>query len=110
MSYLSCVPDSRPPDWVLCTKEKELPCHSLLLMMASPVLANLDETAKREDGKVAVPFTMGLQSAEKFLHWVYKRKTQDFSNQDWYDMAVLAHEWDIAGMQRPVITLVMHTA
>ena len=85
-------------DWVLCTEGKELPCHSRLLSLVSPVLSGLQETEPREDGKIAVPFRGSHQAAEKFLQFCYHHNPVVLSVEESYELAVLSHKWDIQGL------------
>ena len=62
---------SEEADCVLIAESRELACHSLLLCPLSPVLAGLQDTRPRKDGKKVVPFNGTYRAALKFLQFCY---------------------------------------
>ena len=106
MKYLSKVSQARidDTDAVLCVASQELPCHLLLLSCISPVLAGIEGTRPREDGKRAIPFTKDLHVAERFLEWAYCRGPMNLTATEAMHLAELSHTWDIPGKFLPMPT------
>ena len=99
MSYLKNLSQDRlnAADAVICAESKELPCHLLLLSCISPVLAGLEGTRPREDGKWAIPFTKSPHIAERLLEWAYCRGPMNLSAAEARQLAEVSHAWDIPG-------------
>lgn len=97
--YASYMPalKAASADWVLRADSKDLPVHSKLLCSLSPVLAGLEGTKPDGDGKVLVPFSRGVEVAVKFLQWAYTRGPLDLTILEAQELALLSHEWNIAG-------------
>ena len=94
MSYLKNLSQDRlnAADAVICAESKELPCHLLLLSCISPVLAGLEGTRPREDGKWAIPFTKSPHIAERLLE-----SLMNLSAAEARQLAEVSHAWDIPG-------------
>ena len=93
-------------DAVICVDSKELPCHLILLSSISPVLAGLEGTRPREDGRWVIPFTSsrGLPIAEKFLEWAYCRGPMNLIAREAMHLAEVSYKWDIPGKLLPMPT------
>ena len=106
MSYLRNMSRDRlnAADAVICVDSKELPCHLLLLSCISPVLAGLEGTRPREDGKWAIPFTRSLHTAERFLEWAYCRGPMNLIAREAMHLAEVSYKWDIPGKLLPMPT------
>lgn len=97
--YASYMPalKAASADWVLRADSKDLPVHSKLLCSLFPVLAGLEGMKPDGDGKVPVPFSRGVEVAVKFLQWAYTRGPLDLTILEARELALLSHEWNIAG-------------
>lgn len=101
--HLAGLKDSQieTADALILCREEQLPCHSLLLSVASPVLAELCDTSPRkENGMLIIALDKDEAVAKKFLEWLYsahRRPSCVMDSHTAVQLAFLSHEWAIPG-------------
>lgn len=101
LSYMK--PGLSKADWLLECKDadstvKQLPCHSVILCNASPILCGLDEVTKAGDHtRTVIPFPGDEESARALLKWLYDQQ-RPLARDDVTGLVKISDEWNIAGV------------